>query len=286
MVQIIADTLSSIPVEEARTLGLPYLPQIIIFGEKSYRDDIEMDSESFLLQLKKSSELPKTAAPYPSLYNPIYENLLKKGETILVICPPSKVSGTVRSAEVAAKDFPNADIHVLDTTVIAAALGTIVKKGMQWAKNGDDVKTIINKINEMAARNRTYFLLDTLEYLKRGGRIGAASALVGGIMQVKPILQFKDGEVQIFEKQCTKAKAFKRLVEIVEEECPKSGDAELAILQGGAMIEAKSLKTELERILEIKNIPIFTVPPAILVHGGPGVIGVSFFVNHKNMIKQ
>jgi len=94
MVRIIADTLSSIPVEEARKLKLPFLPQIIIFGEESYRDDTEMDSETFLERLKKSSILPKTAAPYPHLYYPILKDLSKPGDEILIICPSSKLSGT------------------------------------------------------------------------------------------------------------------------------------------------------------------------------------------------
>jgi DegV family protein with EDD domain len=278
MVQIIADTLSSIPVEEAKKLNLPYLPQIIIFGEKSYRDDSELDSATFLQKLKASAELPKTAAPYPSLYNPIFEELSKKGEPILVICPPSKVSGTVRSAMTAANEFHNVKITVLDTPVIGAALGTIVKKALQWSKENNDIDTIIEKINEMAARNRTYFLLDTLEYLRRGGRIGAATALVGGIMQIKPILQFRDGEVGIFEKQRTKGKAFNRLIEIVEQECPKSEESYLYVQQGGAMEDALKLKMEFEKSLGMKDIPVYTVPPAILVHGGPNVCGVSYFV--------
>jgi DegV family protein with EDD domain len=278
MIQIVADTLSSIPVEEAKKINLPYLPQIIIFGDQSYRDDSEIDSATFLQRLKTSTELPKTAAPYPTLYYPIFEELSKKGEPILVVCPSSKVSGTVRSAITAADEFHNAKITVLDTPLIGAGLGAIVKKALQWAKENDDLDTIVVKINEMAARNRTFFLLDTLEYLRRGGRIGAAAALMGGIMQVKPILQFRDGEVGIFEKQRTKGKAFARLIEIVENECPKSEDSFLYVQQGGAMDDALNLKNEFENKLGMKDIPIYTVPPAILVHGGPNVCGVSYFV--------
>jgi DegV family protein with EDD domain len=278
MVHIIADTLSSIPVEEAKRLKLPYLPQIIIFGEESYKDDSEIDTATFLQKLKTSKTLPKTAAPYPVLYNPIFEELSKTKEPILVLCPPSTVSGTVRSVETARNDFPNSDIHILDTTILGAGLGTLVRKALDWAKQGDSVEDIISKAKTMAAKNRTYFLLDTLEYLRRGGRIGAAKALVGGILQMKPLLAFRNSQVEPVESQRTKAKAVKSLIDLVQKECPKTSDAHFCVQEGGDHEEALQLSIQFSEILGFKNIPIYTVPPAILVHGGPGVIGVSYFV--------
>ena len=278
MVQIVADTLSSIPVDEAKKLNLPYLPQIVIFGEESYCDDSEISPESFFEKLKTSKELPKTAAPYPTLYNPIFTELIKTGDPILVICPSSKVSGTVRSAEVAAKDFPDADIRILDTPILGAGLGVLVRKALAWAITGESIGSIINKVNELASKNRTYFLVDTLEYLQRGGRIGAAQALLGEILQVKPILAFRNGQVEPLEKQRTRTKAFERFIEIINQECPHDDEANLCIQHGGAEKEAVELVNKLKEITGIKQIPIYPVPPAILVHGGPGVLGVSFFV--------
>ncbi len=278
MVHIVADTLSSIPVEEAKRLKLPYLPQIIIFGEESFKDDSEIDSASFLQKLKTSKELPKTAAPYPVLYNPIFKELGKTKEPILVICPPAAVSGTVRSVETAKNDFPDLEIHILDTLTLGAGLGSLVRKALDWAQEGNSVQTIIDKVKEMAARNRTYFLLDTLEYLKRGGRIGGASALLGSILQMKPLLTIRNGNVEPVEKQRTKVKATKSLIELVQKECPLTEEAYFCIQEGGDKEEAAQLTNEFSKLLGFKNIPMYTVPPAILVHGGPGVIGVSYFV--------
>jgi DegV family protein with EDD domain len=278
MVHIVADTLSSIPVEEAKRMKLPYLPQIIIFGEESFKDDSEIDSATFLSKLKTSKELPKTAAPYPVLYNPIFEELSKTKEPILVICPPATVSGTVRSVETAKNDFPNADIHILDTSILAAGLGYLVKKALVWAEQGDDVETIITKLKEMAGRNRTYFLLDTLDYLRRGGRIGGAKALVGGILQMKPLLAFRNGQVEPVESQRTKSKAMKSLIDLIQKECPRSDEAYFCIQEGGAKEEADLLAIEIGKFMGFTNIPMYTIPPAILVHGGPGVVGVSYFV--------
>ena len=278
MVHIVADTISSIPVEEAKRLKLPYLPQIIIFGEESFKDDSEIDSETFLQKLRTSKELPKTAAPYPVLYNPIFEELGKTNEPILVVCPPATVSGTVRSVEIAKNDFPNTEIHILDTSVLGAGLGSLVRKALLWAQEGNNVETIIEKLKEMAARNRTYFLLDTLEYLRRGGRIGAAKALVGGILQMKPLLAFRNGHVEPVESQRTKSKATKSLIDLVQKECPRTEEADFCIQEGGEKEEATKLANEIGKLMGFKNIPMYTVPPAILVHGGPGIIGVSYFV--------
>ena len=145
MVRIIADTLSSIPVDEARKMNLPFLPQIIIFGEESYRDDNEMDSETFIERLKNSSVLPKTAAPYPQLYQPILEELTKTGDEILIVCPSSKMSGTYSRAMVAVQEFPDAKITVLDTPLVGAGLGTLVRCALNWAEEGLDAKTDIRK---------------------------------------------------------------------------------------------------------------------------------------------
>jgi DegV family protein with EDD domain len=193
MITIVTDTLSCIPVPEARQLGIPYIPQIIIIGEESYRDDTEIDSKTFLSKLKTSPVLPKTAAPSPELYKPIFEKCATPGNTVIVLCPSSLISGTVRSATVAAQDYPEADIRVIDTLIIATGLGSLTRNALKWADAGLNADTIVEKVQEMAKRWRVYFLVDTLEYLYKGGRIGAAQALLGSILQFKPILTHRFG---------------------------------------------------------------------------------------------
>ncbi|HHY88146.1 MAG TPA: DegV family protein [Chloroflexi bacterium] len=279
MVKIIADTLSGLPVALAHKLGIPYMPQIVIFGNESYRDDTEIDSKTFLARLRASSALPKTAAPPPSLYTPVYEQLLSEGHSIVVLCPSADVSGTYRSAQVAAQDFPGADIHVVDTRTIAASLGNVVLEAHKWALEGCDAETIIARVHEMVSRERIYVVVDTLEYLYKGGRIGGAKMLVGSLLQVKPILQFKNGRIEPVEQQRTKRRGIARLKELVAADCPQSPDAHLTILQGGAEEEAHVLACELQDQFGLEEeIPIQSLPPAILVHAGPGVLGAAYFV--------
>jgi len=132
MVKIIADTTSCLSIQDAARLGVYYIPQIIVIGEKTYRDDTEMDAREFLRQQKSSPILPKTAAPPPALYTPIYKELTDAGHTVIVLAPSAQVSGTVRGAQVAAQDFPGKDIRVVDTQLVAGGLGAVVIKAKEW----------------------------------------------------------------------------------------------------------------------------------------------------------
>lgn len=283
MIKIIADTLSCISPEEAKQRGLGYIPQIIIFGDETFRDDYEMNPREFLKRLRTSSGLPKTAAPPPSMYTPLFKEYSEQGHTIIVIAPGSEVSGTFRSASVAAVDFPNADIRIIDTQLLAGGLGAIVKQAQQWAENGLDADTIVEKVKEMAQRHRLYFVVDTLEYLYKGGRIGAAKALFGSILQVKPILTFRNGHTEPYESQRTQKKALARFKEIILSECPRTPEAHLCIMHGDAEEQARSLAIELGSLLDIPTdtIPVYDLTPAILVHSGPGALAVSYFVEAK-----
>jgi DegV family protein with EDD domain len=278
MVKIIADTTSSIPVAEGIRLGIPLLPQIIIFGDESYRDDNELDTGTFLSKLRASSVLPKTAAPPPALYTPIYQQFINEGHSIVVICPSAELSGTARSASVAAQDFPDADIRVIDTRTIAGGLGSIVKAAKIWADEGLNADTIVDRVNDLSKRQRTYFMVATLEYLYKGGRIGGAQALFGSILQVKPILMLVNGKTEPAESQRTKKRALQRIEELIKIDCQNNSGAELCIMQGDAMEDAQSLAENFKQALGLKEVPIYEMPPAILVHAGPGVLAIGYFM--------
>ena len=278
MVKIVADTTSGLPREMLKTLGIPLIPQIVCFGEDSYRDDTELDTAAFLKKLKAATELPTTAAPPPALYHPIFQKALNAGEDVIVVAPSGKVSGTVRSAEVAAQDFPNLNVHVIDTQTIAGNLASLVLLAHEWACEGAKTDTILSRLYEWIPRGHIFFLVDTLEYLQKGGRIGGAKALLGEMLQIKPILCLQNGQVEPFGQQRTKRRALKRLLEVVDEECPKGMDAHLCVMQADAIQEAGLLAEDLKSRMGIKTIPIYELPPAIVTHGGPGVLGIGYFV--------
>lgn len=278
MTIIIADTTCGLPRELLKARGIPLIPQVVIFGEETYHDDKDLDTAKFLEKLKASKELPKTAAPEPPLYYPIFEEAKKKGESVVVIAPTSKASGTVRSAETAAQEFPDLDVHVVDSLTISCNLGSMVLVADDMAKAGKSADEIVAKLKAMIPCGRIYFLVDTLEYLAKGGRIGGAKRLLAELLEIKPILQIKNGQVESFEQQRTKKRALARLVEVVAENCKSGTIAHLCVLQVEAEKEAEDLVKELRSKVNIQDIPIYELPPAIVVHAGPKAMGVGFFV--------
>lgn len=278
MTIVVADTTCGLPRKLLEERDIPLVPQIVTFGEESYHDDKDIDTATFLTKLKSSQALPKTAAPEPSSYYPIFEEARKRGESVIVVAPTGKASGTVRSAETAAQDFPDVDIRVVDTQTVSCNLGTLVLIADDMAKTGKSVDEILAKLNDMIPRGRLYFVVDTLEYLAKGGRIGGAKKLLAELLEIKPILQVRDGQVEPFEQHRTKKRALARLVEVVMESCKSGEDAHLCVLQVEAEQEARALVEELKIKVPVSTIPIYGLPPAIVVHAGPRAMGVGFFL--------
>jgi DegV family protein with EDD domain len=277
MIKIIADTTCGLPLDELAELGVDVIPQIIIFDGKPYRDDTEIDTPTFLAKLGSAKELPKTSAPPPVYYEPLFKQYAKQGYPIIIPTPSTELSGTFRSAESAAEEVPEAEVHIIDTRTIAGGLGVLVKQAKAWADASKDVETILEDLKALAEREVVYFLVDTLEYLYRGGRIGNASYLIGSMLQMKPILGIVDGQVTAIEKQRTAAKAYNRLKELVLEECPRGDQSLVTVSHCGGQERAEQLAAELSQALQVSHIPVYEIPPAIVVHAGPGVIEVSFF---------
>lgn len=275
---IVADTTCGLPRKLLEERCIPLIPQIVTFGEESYHDDRDLDTATFLRKLDASRTLPKTAAPEPSFYYPIFAEARKKGESVVVVAPTSKASGTVRSAETAAQDFPDVGIYIVDTQTVSCNLGSMVLVADDMAKAGKPADEIVAKLNDMIPRGRIYFLVDTLEYLAKGGRIGGAKKLLAELLEIKPILQVKDGQVEAFEQQRTKQRALARLVEVVTVSCKGGEDSHLCVLQVEAEKEAQALVEELKAKVPVSQIPIYELPPAIVVHAGPRAMGVGFFV--------
>ena len=277
MIRIIADTTCALPREVTRSLNIPVLPQIIIFGEETFRDDTELDTAAFLQKLRASPTLPKTSAPQPALYTPLFKEILGRGDSILVLVPSAEVSGTLRSVEVAAQDFPGAPIHIVDMRTVAGMLGAAVLLADRWVKQGMAVEEILARLEELKRKERTYFVVDTLEYLHKGGRIGGASRLIGEMLQMKPILHILEGRVEAYEKQRTRKRALARLQELVATECPKGEGSFLCIMQADAEETARDFADGLKAKMGVKDIPVYELPPAIVTHGGPGALAAGFY---------
>ncbi len=277
MVKIITDTTATLSAETAQRYGICGIPQVVHFGTDSYREGIELDNATFMHKLRTCRELPKTAAPPPEVFVAEFRRWAPFGEPILCIHPSAEVSGTVRSALLAMAEFPRLDIRVLDTRTVGSPLGSMVVLAAQWAAAGEDADSIEARLRSLIPRVRIYFLVATLAYLARGGRIGGAAALLGSVLQVKPILTLRDGRVEKLEQERTQQRAVGRILELAVEQCPRDESAHLAVMHAASLDQALALAKDLARTLEVPEPPIVDMPPAIVTHGGPGLLGVGFF---------
>ena len=277
MIHIITDTTSGLKPDISQRYQIPVIPQIINFGEKSYYEGVDLDNANFMKMLVESKELPKTAAPPPDLFVQEFTRLVPMGGTIFCIHPSAEVSGTVRSALTAAQEFPDADIRVIDTRTIGSPLATLVELTAQWVSQGLESDSIEKRLKNLIPRNRVYFIVDTLEYLVKGGRIGGATAVVGSILKIKPILALKDGRVDQFEKERTQKRAIARIIELVKLQANRNNEAYISVMHAAVPELASEFANLLCREFNLTYVPILDVPPAIITHGGPGILAVAFF---------
>jgi DegV family protein with EDD domain len=277
MIKIIADTTSCLPSAIQQEYSIPVVPQIIHFGEESYTEGRDIDTDSFLTLLQSSKNLPKTSAPPPGSFRKIFDKYNSPDNTLICIHPSKDLSGNVRSAETASLDFPNLDIRIIDTRLVASPLGSVVHQAAIGAAAGLSTDLICQQVEDMAQHCRIYFVVGTLEFLARGGRIGGASALLGNALQIKPILTLKDGEVKEHAKERTFGRALGHIKSLVLEEYPSTSKGHLSIMHAGTPELAQELSSFFVEKLSISPPLISYLPPAIITHAGPGSIAVGFF---------
>lgn len=277
MTRVVADTTCGLPPDVYRKLNIPMIPQVINFGADSYREGVDIDAAGFMARLRSGKDLPKTAAPYPGDFIEVFKECHDAGESIICIHPSAEVSGTVRSAEIAKQDFPGADIRIVDTRTIAGPLASIVLEADALAKQGAGPDEVEALARSLMPRARIYFVVDTLEFLRRGGRIGGASALVGTVLQIKPILTFREGRVDQFEKERTKKKALARIKEVILAESARGPEARISVMHADAREQAEELAKELREALAAGEVPVMDLVPAVVTHAGPGTLAFGFF---------
>ncbi len=277
-IRIVTDTTAVLPPEYTAAHRVEVVPQVILFGQESLLEDVEISYAEFIRRLRASPQLPKTAAPPPGLMVEAYRRQLAEADTILSIHPSLDVSGTVRSALTAKEEeFPNADIRILDTRTIAGNLASMVIDAVEWAENGVSADEIIRRLTDMIPRGRIYFVVATLEYLQKGGRIGGASALIGSVLQIKPLLQLQNGRVEVLEKVRTHNHACERLRELVVDQCPHMPASHLCVMHADELQAAQNMASKLGAALGIERVPIYNMGASITTHGGPGILAAGFF---------
>ena len=273
MIKIVTDSGSDIPSELAKKLGITVIPVYIYFGNEAYKDGVDIGPDELYEKLVKGPVYPTTTQPMPSDFAEAYTRLAKDAEAIVSIHLPAKVSGTYNAAlqgiEIAK---PKCEVHVVDSLSIAVGLGLIVLAAARVAGSGGKLSEVLAETKKAMEHTQIRALLDTLQYLLKGGRITKAKALVGSLLNVKPILKTKDGELVQAGMARSYAKGIDQLFEFVKK-IPNL--QEVGISHTTVFAEAEALKQRLASIIDEKKIQMFRVGAGLGVHGGPGTLIVA-----------
>lgn len=282
MVKIVTDSTSDITPALAEELGIQVVPLNVSFGADTWKDGTEMAPQRFYEELKSNKNHPKTSQPSPEEFRTVYQKLIQDGDEVISIHISSKLSGTINSARLAAQLMETDRISFVDTLVASTPLALIVLQAVKLANAGKSRQEIMAVMNETVKNLRLFILFDTLEFLQKGGRIGRASALIGSLLSIKPILTFVDGITTPVEKVRSLQKGYQRIREFI--------DAFIAENPGKNYHFGfcySSEKENLNRLLEpfpvnhpARQAEIIAQLGAVVgTYSGPGMIGVGFYAD-------
>ena len=219
-VKIVTDSTSDLSPELAAELGVTVIPLTVFFGEEAFKDGIDITRDEFMTRLTTGGVFPRTSQPSPGDFHEVYKKITEAGDHVVSIHISDKLSGTLNSARAAVQELPDARIELVDTQLASLAITLVVRAAAAAAKGGATAQEVARVAEEAASKIELFFVLDTLDYLHKGGRIGKAAALVGGLLSIKPVLKLVDGLIHPHEKVRTQAKAFARMKEIASEGAP------------------------------------------------------------------
>jgi DegV family protein with EDD domain len=275
-VAIVTDSTAYIPVDYVEKYDLRVAPQVLIWGEETYRDGVDIQPKEFYERLQGATVMPKSSQVSVADFKEIFSELHEAGKEILAILVSEKLSGTISSAVQAKAMLPDAHIEIVDSETTAMELGFHVFAAARAAQEGAGIEECKSVAEECKGKSGVVFIVDTLEFLHRGGRIGGATRFLGTALNVKPLLEVRDGQVEALEMVRTKRKAYNRLVELVEERSDGRKPLKLASLHANAPDQARALLEEATERLETEETIIAEVSPVVGTHAGPGTVALAY----------
>lgn len=275
-IAIITDSTSNIPVELCKQYGIQVMPQVLIWGGETLLDEVDITADQFYERLQSSDELPTTSQATIASFIEHFKPHVEQGRPILAILISAELSGTIQSATQAKKEFPDAAIEIVDSRSASMEIGFQVLAAARAAEVGKSFSEVVQIAREAKNNTGVMFVVDTLEYLHRGGRIGGASRFVGTALSLKPLLYINNGRVENLENVRTKKKAVRRLLDLVEEHVSGKEPVRIAALHAASPLEGQDLlEKALQRIQTVESI-LTDVSPVVGTHVGPGTVGIAY----------
>ena len=272
-VRIVTDSACDLTEAEIETHSITVVPLSIRFGEDVQLDRDEISVDDFYQRMAESEELPETAAPSPGAFAQVFQQRLDEGaDAVVCINLSSGVSATMESSQLAAREV-DGDIRIVDSRSVTAGLGTMVMAAAKAAEAGSSADEIVTLVEDIRNRTRVYGAIDTLENLKKGGRIGNAQALLGSMLSIKPLIDISTGVVEEAGRQRTRKKSLGWLRDKVAEH---SDEIETLSVMHAQADDIDDLITMLSDFVDPTTIRIGVIGPVVASHGGPGLVGLCF----------
>lgn len=273
-IALIVDSACDLSLETIEEKNIKLLPLRVTYSHGEYKDKIDISADTIYENLEK--EVPKTSLPSAKDTNDILDNLEAEGYThVIAITISSGLSGTFNSVRLALEDHPKLTSHIFDTKILAMPEGIVALEVANLINKGLSFDEIVSSIPNIRKNIKGFFTINTLDYLKKGGRIGKISGTIGEILNLKPIVSVdEDGVYYTVCKARGRKQSISKLISILKEELEK-GKCNVWVLQGGALEEAKALKETIKDFDNVESVDLSQISPALGVHGGPGLLGLA-----------
>lgn len=276
-VAIVVDSTAFIPPDLVEKYDIHVIAQILNWEGQSYRDNVDITPEKFYTRLKTAKEMPTTSQPSAGEFHEFFSKLAESYESILAVLISEPLSGTQASARAARDMMPDFPIEIVDSRSTVMGLGFMVLAAARAVANGADYKEAAEAARALKERMRIIFVVDTLEFLHRGGRIGGAKRFVGSLLSVKPLLHIENGKVEPLASVRTKRKAINHMLDLVAEEMKGKSNVHVAVMNAVAAEEAAQIAEEVKQRVNPVELFITELSPVIGTHAGPGTVGVIYY---------
>lgn len=275
-VHLAADSTCDITAAQAATIGLTIVPLKVIIGDETFADGVDIDPPTLYARMRTTNDVPRTSQPTPGEFEAVFRALGADGAPIVCTTISAAMSGTYGSAVAARSALPELDIRLIDTRSVGPGHHQVVNALVAAAADGAGADELERIAASILATLRLVFTVESLEYLRRGGRIGGARALLGSMLNIKPILEVKDGTVEPLDRVRTFPRALDRLLEELKESAAAWGGSASVMVTHADKAEAAADMARRAREIAGREVGLVDVGPVIGCHGGPGAIGLSF----------
>jgi DegV family protein with EDD domain len=276
-IAVVTDSTAYIPKEALGPLEIPWIPLWLLWGNQRFRDGVDIDQATFYRRLRAAKTFPTTSQPSTGEFVEFFREAAKGADAIVGVFISSLLSGTVPNAQAAAKQLPGLNIRIVDSLSTSMGLGFAALAAARAAAAGVPLEGVVAAAQSVRDRSDLLFVVGTLEYLHRGGRIGGARRLLGTALSIKPLLHLENGSIEPLAQVRTRRKAINHLLNVAEERLQGREMAEAAVLDVDCVDEGDALATQVKRRFGLRSVFRTPVSPVIGAHAGPGTVGLCFY---------